>query len=321
MVLDRYGPPEVLRARDVEKPVPGDGELLVEVRAASVNALDWHFLRGAPFLVRLRFGLLRPRVRILGHDFAGRVEAVGRDVTRFAPGDEVFGGLGFGLGAFAEYARVAQGGLVAHKPAGLSFEEAGAVAAAATTALRALRDAGQLQPGQRVLVNGAAGGVGTFSVQIARALGAEVTGVCSTRNLELVRSLGAGRVVDYTAEDVTTGGGAYDLVLDNVGNLSVPDLLRLLAPRGTAVVVGFTSMGHMLARAVLAPMVSRAGGKRVVGASTASPGQEDLLVLRELLDAGAVRAIIDRRHPLEDLAEAIRYVETGHARAKVVVTM
>jgi NADPH:quinone reductase-like Zn-dependent oxidoreductase len=232
MVFRAYGPPDFLHLEEVEKPVPKDNELLVKVRAASVNALDWHFLRGKPFLVRLQFGFVRPKVRILGYDIAGRVEAIGKKVTQFAPGNEVFGGLGFVLGGFAEYACIAEDGLVALKPSGVTFEQAAAVPAAALTALRAIRDKGRIHAGQKVLINGAAGGVGTFSVQIAKAFDTEVTGVCSLRNLDLIRSIGADRVVDYSKEDFTRNGQTYDIVVDNVGNRSVTDLKRILILQG-----------------------------------------------------------------------------------------
>jgi len=321
MVFRRYGGPDVLRLEEVGKPVPGDNEILVRIQAASVNALDWHFLRGKPFLVRLQYGFLKPKTRILGYDIAGRVEAVGEKVSRFKPGDEVFGGLGFGLGGFAEYACVAEDGFVALKPAGTSFEEAATVPAAAVAALQGLRGRGNIQAGQKVLINGAAGGVGTFSVQIAKSFDTVVTGVCSARNLELVRSIGADSVIDYTREDFTRNSRTYDLVIDNVGNRTVPDLMRTLNPGGTCVIVGFTSMSRMLLQTITAPLVSKKGGKRVLSASSEDPNREDILFLRELLETRRIIPAIDRRYPLDQLAEAIRYVETGHARAKVVITI
>jgi NADPH:quinone reductase-like Zn-dependent oxidoreductase len=321
MISGKYGPPDVLHLEEVEKPIPKDDELLIKVQAASVNALDWHFLRGRPFLVRLQYGLFRPKARILGYDIAGRVEAIGRSVTQFKPGDEVFAGLGFSLGGFAEYACMAENGFVALKPSGTTFEEAAAVPAAAVTALRALRDRGHIQPGQKVLINGAAGGLGTFSVQIAKSFDTDVTGVCSSRNLELVRSMGADRVIDYAKENFTRNGQTYDLVLDNVGNRSVPDLLRILNPKGTCVIAGFTSIGRMLMQSLLAWGVSKASGRRIVSASSEKPKKEDILFLRGLLESRKVVPAIDRRYPLERLAEAIGYVETGHARAKVVISM
>jgi NADPH:quinone reductase-like Zn-dependent oxidoreductase len=321
IVRTKYGPPEVLQPKEVEKPVPKDNELLVKVHAASVNALDWHMLRGKPVLVRLRFGLFRPKNRILGYDIAGRVEAVGKKVTQFKPGDEVFGGLGFGLGGFAEYACIAEDGFVALKPSGTTFEEAAAVPAAAFTALKGLRDKGHIQSGQKVLINGAAGGVGTFSVQIAKSFDTEVTGVCSSRNLELVRSIGADKVIDYTKEDFTRNGQTYDLVLDNVGNRSVSDLVRTLNATGTCVIVGFTSIGHMLMQSILAWRVFHATGRRILSASSEKPKREDIQFLKGLLESRKVVPTIDRRYPLQRLAEAMGYVETGHARAKVVITI
>ena len=226
MVCRRYGPPEVLHMEPRERPVPAHNEVLVRVRASSVNAIDWHFLTGKPFLVRLQYGLLRPRNAVLGYDFAGLVEEVGSQVTRFGRGDEVFGGVGLGLGAFAEYVCIREDAFIATKPATTSFEQAAAVPGAGVAALLGLRERGHVRSGQRVLVNGASGGVGTFAVQIARALGAEVTGVCSTRNADMVRSLGADRVIDYTRQDFTRNGGSYDLLLDNVGNRTAAALLR-----------------------------------------------------------------------------------------------
>ncbi len=321
MIFRNYGPPDVLHVEEVETPIPKDNELLVKVQAASVNALDWHFLRGTPFLVRMQYGFYRPKTRILGYDIAGRVEAVGKNVTRFKQGDEVFAGLGFRLGGFAEYACTAEDGCVTLKPAGTTFAEAAAVPAAAVTALKGLRDTGHIQPGQKILINGAAGGVGTFSVQIAKSFDTEVTGVCSSRNLELVRSIGADKVVDYTKEDFTRGGQTYDLVLDNVGNLSVSDFMRTLKPTGTGVIVGFISIGHMLVQSILARGVSKATGRKILSSSSEKPNTENIQFLKGLLESGKVVPTIDRQYSLEQLAEAIGYVETGHARAKVVITM
>jgi NADPH:quinone reductase-like Zn-dependent oxidoreductase len=321
MVFRKYGPPDVLHLEEVEKPIQKDNELLIKVQAASVNALDWHFLRGKPFLVRLQYGFFKPKTRILGYDIAGRLEAVGKNVNQFRPGDEVFAGLGFSLGGFAEYACIAEDGFVALKPSGTTFEQAAAVPAAAVTALKGLRDKGHIQSGQKVLINGAAGGVGTFSVQIAKSFDTEVTGICSSRNLELVRSIGADKVIDYTKEDFTRNDQTYDLVLDNVGNRSVSDLVRTLNPTGTCVMVGFTSIGRMLMQSIQAPRVSKASGRKILSASSAKPNREDIQFLKGLLESRKVVPTIDRQYPLEQLAEAIGYVETGHARAKVVITM
>lgn len=321
MILSKYGPPDILHLEEVEKPVPKDNELLVKVQAASVNALDWHFLRGKPFLVRLQFGFFSPKVRILGYDIAGRVEAIGKNVIQFKPGDEVFGGLGFVLGGFAEYACIAEDGFVALKPSGTTFEQAAAVPVAAYTALKGLRDTGHIQSGQKVLINGAAGGVGTFSVQIAKSFDTEVTGVCSSQNLELVRSIGADKVIDYTKEDFTRNGQTYDLVLDNVGNRSASDLLRTLKPTGTCVMVGFTSIGRMLMNSIQASRLSKAAGRKILSASSEKPNKENIQFLKGLLESRKVVLTIDRQYPLDQLAEAIGYVETGHARAKVVITI
>jgi len=320
----RYGPPEVLELRDVDMPAVGDGDVLVRVKAASVNPLDWHFMRGAPYLVRLMAGLSRPKPSqtMLGADMAGSVEAVGKSVTGFSPGDEVFGGLEE-RGTLAEYISVPVGAVVLEKPAGLTFEQAAAVPVAAFTALQALRDKGRVRPGQKVLVNGASGGVGTFAVQIAKALGAEVTGVCSTANVELVASIGADQVVDYTREDFTTARGRYDLLIDIAGNRSLAETRRVLVPKGVLVVVGGPNKGRWIGpfgRTVTMLVQSPAVSQRTVS-FLAHQNRDDLAVLRELLDAGRVTPVIDRTYRLNEVAEAIRYLETGHARGKVVITV
>jgi len=312
-IYERYGPPETLRMAEVDKPVPKVDEVLVKVLAASVNAADWHVLRGKPLFSRATLGLLRPKHQILGGDVAGRVEAVGGGVTRFKPGDEVYANLlDHGCGGFAEYVSVPVA-VMSLKPASLSFEEAAAVPMAATTALQGLGHHGELRPGQRVLINGATGGVGSFAVQIAKASGAEVTGVTSTPNLDLVRSLGADHVLDYTATDFTRGGGRYDLILDTVGNRSVPDLKRALAPGGRAAVTGFTSVARLLG-------VSLRGGKKIAQVQ-AHVTTRDLELLSELIEAGKLRPQIDRRYRFADIPAAIAYLEQGRARAKVVVEM
>ena len=318
MLHRRYGPPDVLELREVEPPAVAHDEVLVRVHAASVNPVDWHGVTGTPLLVRLRSGLRSPRDQRVGLDFAGTVDAIGANVERFRPGDEVFGGS---LGAFAEYVCAAASRAVALKPARLTFEQAAAVPVAALTALQGLRDKGGLRPGQKVLVNGASGGVGTFAVQLAKALGAEVTGVCSTGNVELVRSLGAGEVFDYTREDFTLSGKRYDLLLDVAGGRSWSECRRVLAPEGTVVVVGgpktnrlFGPLGH-LARMRLA---SVRGSRRVVPFLTKMNG-DDLVTLAGLLEAGAVTPVLDRTYPLGEIREAFRYLGEGHARGKVVV--
>jgi NADPH:quinone reductase-like Zn-dependent oxidoreductase len=309
-VYEKYGPPETLRLAEVDKPAPDADHVLVKVRAASVNAADWHLLRGKPLFSRATLGLLRPRRQVLGVDIAGQVEAVGSGVTRFRPGDEVYANLlDHGYGGFAEYVS-APVDVMSLKPPSLSFEEAAAVPMAAATALQGLRRHGELQPGQRVLINGASGGVGTFAVQLAKAYGAEVTAVTSTRNLELVRSLGADHVLDYTTTDALGGGQRYDLILDTVGNRSVPDLKRALAQGGKAAVTGFTSVAKLLA-------VSLRGGKDIAQVQ-AHVTTRDLELLSELIEAGKVRPQIDRRYRFTEIPAAIAYLEQGRARAKVV---
>jgi NADPH:quinone reductase-like Zn-dependent oxidoreductase len=315
----RYGPPEELRLEEVDEPVAGDGEVLVRVRAASVNPRDWHFLRGLPYVVR-PFGLRRPPDGLLGSDLAGQVEAVGAGVTRFRPGDEVYGFVH--AGAFAERARVPEK-VLGPKPANLSFEQAAAVPLAGLTALQGLRDQGRVRPGRRVLVIGASGGVGTFAVQLGRWLGAHVTGVCSTRNLELVRSLGADQVVDYTREDVVGSGRSYDVAFQLAGTGSPSELRRALTPRGILVQSSGESDGRWvgpLGRVVKAALLSPFVGQRL-GTFEAKASGEDLRVLAGLVEAGTVTPVIDRTYPLIEVPEAIRYLEEGHARGKVVVTV
>src|SRR5919109_334154 len=307
-VYEKYGPPETLRMAEVEKPAPDADDALVKVLAVSVNPADWHSMRGKPLFSRLTLGLVRPKHKVLGVDIAGEVEAVGSGVTRFTPGDEVYANLlDHGYGGFAEYVSVPVD-VVYLKPSNLSFEEAAAVPMAAVTALQGLRRHGEIQPGQRVLVNGASGGVGSFAVQIAKSYGAEVTGVTSTGNTDLVRSLGADHVVDYTTTDFTRGG-RYDLILDTVGNRSVADLRRALAEGGRAAVTGFTSMGKLMG-------VSLRGGKDVAQVS-AHVATKDLEQLSELIEAGKVRPVIDRRYPFDEIPAAIAYLERGHARGEV----
>jgi NADPH:quinone reductase-like Zn-dependent oxidoreductase len=312
-IYQKYGPPETLRMAEVDKPAPNADEVLVKVLAVSVNAADWHVLRGKPLFSRATLGLLRPKHQILGVDVAGQVEAVGSDVTRFKPGDEVYANLlDHGYGGFAEYVSVPVA-VMSLKPANLSFEEAAAVPMAAVTALQGLRRHGDLQPTQRILINGATGGVGSFAVQIAKASGAEVTAVTSTRNLDLVRSLGADHLVDYTTTDFARGGRRYDRILDTVGNRSVPDLRRALAEGGKAAVTGFTSVARLLG-------VSLRGGKDVAQVQ-AHVTTGDLELLSELIEAGKVRPQIDRRYPFAEIPAAIAYLEQGRARAKVVVAV
>jgi NADPH:quinone reductase-like Zn-dependent oxidoreductase len=313
LIYERYGPPENLRMAELDKPAPNDDEVLVKVLAASVNAADWHVMRGKPLFSRATLGLLRPKHKIFGVDVAGQVEAVGGDVTRFQPGDDVYANLlDHGYGGFAEYVAVPVD-VMAPKPANLSFEEAAAVPMAAVTALQGLRHHGDLQPTQKVLINGAAGGVGSFAVQIAKAYGPEVTAVTSTGNLDLARSLGADHIVDYTATDFAASGQRYDLILDTVGNRSVPDLRKALAAGGKAAVTGFTSVRRLLG-------VSLRGGKDIAQVQ-AHATTRDLEMLSELIEAGQLRPQIDRRYPFADIPKAIAYLEQGHAKAKVVVAM
>jgi NADPH:quinone reductase-like Zn-dependent oxidoreductase len=310
-ISEKYGPPELLRMAEVEKPVPAADEALVRVLAVSVNPADWRSMRAKPFFSRAALGLLRPKHRIPGGDIAGRVEAVGGDVTQFKPGDEVYANLlDHGLGGFAEYVSVPVE-VMSLKPANLSFEEAAAVPMAAVTALQGLRYHGEIQAGQRVLINGASGGIGTFAVQIAKSYGSEVTGVTSTRNIELVGSLGADFVIDYTTTDFFHSGRRYDLILDTIGNLSVRDLRRALAEGGKAAVVGFTSLAKLVS-------VSLRGGKDIAQVS-ARVATTDLELLANLIEAGTVRPQIDRRYPFAEIPAAITYLEQGHARGKVVV--
>ena len=315
IVYHNYGSPDVLGLEEIERPAVKDDEILVRVRAASVNPIDGHKLRGTPFMVRIFAGLLKPKHKILGADVAGRVEAIGRNVKRFQRGDEVFG-LSLDPGAFAEYLCVPEDEVVL-KPASMTFEDAAALPSTALTALQGLRDKGQIQPGQKVLINGASGGMGTFAVQIAKSFGADVTGVCSTKNLDMVRSIGADRVIDYTQEDFTQNGERYDLIFDTVGNRSVSDCKRALSPKGIYVdVVAVYSPVRMLQ--VL--WASMTGSKKMVFFVT-SPNQKDLVVLQELLESGKVTPVIDRRYTLIEVPEAIGYVEEGHARGKVLITV
>jgi NADPH:quinone reductase-like Zn-dependent oxidoreductase len=318
-VYTRYGPPDVVQITDVEKPVPKDDEVLIKVRAASVNPLDWHFMRGEPYFVRILAGLRKPKITRLGVDLAGQVEAVGRNVTQFKPGDEVFGTC---RGAFAEYLCTSESALVM-KPDNVTFEQAASVPIAAFTALQGLRDKGQIQPAQKILINGAAGGVGTFAVQIAKSFGADVTGVCSTRNVDMVRSIGADRVIDYTQQDFTKSGQRYDLIFDCIGNHSLLACRRVLTPKGIYIAVGGPSGRWMigpLASAITAPVLSRFVSQNFV-TFIAKLSKKDLTIMHELMKTGKVTPVIDRSYSLSEVPEAIRYLEGGHARGKVVITL
>jgi NADPH:quinone reductase-like Zn-dependent oxidoreductase len=320
IVYTKYGPLDVLKLEEIQKPTPGDNEVLVKVHASSVNYNNPAQVRGKPFLARLSFGILKPKHTIPGSDIAGQVEAVGRNAKQFLPGDEVFGDLSTcGFGAYAEYVCVPEK-LLALKPANLTFEEAAAVPqAAAYVALQALRDKGEIQPGQKVLIYGASGGIGTFAVQIAKAFGAEVTAVCSTRNLDMVRLIGADYVIDYTKEDFTKNGQRYDLILATAGYRSIFDYKRALSPKGRYVATG-GSLTQIFQAMLLGPWISMTGTKKM-GNLLARPNQKDLVVMKELLAAGKIKPVIDRRYTLSEVAKALRYYSEGHARGKVVITV
>jgi NADPH:quinone reductase-like Zn-dependent oxidoreductase len=318
IVYERYGPPDVLQLKEVKKPTPKDNEVLIKVHAASINSWDWELLRGKPFVNRLLFGLLKPKIKILGADIAGRVEAVGRNVKQFQPDDEVFGDLcECGWGGFAEYV-CARENTLALKPASMTFEEVAAVPQAAAMALQGLRDKGQIQPGQKVLINGAGGGVGTFAVQIAKSFGAEVTGVDSTKKLDMLRSIGADQVIDYTQEDFTKSGQRYDLILDVAAYHSIFDYKRALSPKGIYVMVGGSS-ARIFQAIFLGPLISMTGSKKL-GILAHKPNK-GLDFMKELFEAGKVVSVIDRRYPLSEVPEALRYFGKGHAKGKVVITV
>jgi NADPH:quinone reductase-like Zn-dependent oxidoreductase len=323
VVHTEFGPPDVLQIKDIDKPVPKDNEVLVRVRAASINPYDWHMVRGTPFLMRaMMAGLRKPKDPRVGIDCAGTVETVGKDVTQFKPGDNVFGGKS---GSLAEYLGVPADGGIALKPPRLTFEQAAAVQVAGCTALQALRDSGKVQPGQKVLINGASGGVGTFAVQIAKSFGAQVTGVCSTRNIELVRSLGANQVIDYTKEDFTNSSERYDMILDNVGTQPLSRFRRILKPKGVYVMIGaggpndgglIGPMGRLMQAMLMTPFISQK-----MGMMMAKVSQNDLKALADLMQSGKVTPVIDRTYPLDDIREAMRYLETGRARGKVIISI
>ena len=319
IVYHRYGGPEVLELQELERPVPGDGEVLIKVRAASVNPLDRHSMRGEPLAVRIMMGVPVPKVTRLGVDVAGVVEAIGRNVTQLKAGDEVFGS-NENAGSFAEYLCAPETAVIV-KPRNITFEQAAAVTVGGVTALQSLRDKGQIRAGDKVLINGAAGGVGTFAVQIAKAFGAHVTGVCSTRNVEMVRSIGADHVVDYTRDDFTKSAQPYALIVDAIGNRSLRSIRRVLAPSGRYVILGGPN-GRWIGP--LGPILKTALSSLVhknLFVLMAKTNRDDLIVLRELIDAGKVMPVIDRTYRLEEVGEAIAYLETGHARGKVVVTV
>jgi NADPH:quinone reductase-like Zn-dependent oxidoreductase len=322
IVQDRYGGPDVLEFSDIDQPIPNDNQVLVQVQAAGLHRGDWHIMTGLPYLIRLvvpDLGLRKPKVPVRGMDLAGRVEAVGPNVTRFQPGDEVFG---WADGAFAEYT-VAPEDQLAPKPANLSFEQAAAVPTSGFAALQGLRDSGEVQPGQQVLIIGAAGAVGLFAVQLAKTFGAQVTGVASTSQLELVRSVGADEVIDYTRDDVTDGTRRWDLILDTAGHRSLSQLRRALTSTGTLVIVGSEGRGRWLGgfdRSLRAPLLARLVGQRLRMLAS-KPSQQDLQSLRELLEAGKLTPVIDRTYPLGDVPEAMRQLVEGHTLGKLVITV
>lgn len=312
-----------LKLADIEKPVPADDQILVRVHAASINPYDWHFIEGTPYAMRaMGVGLRKPKNTRLGVDFAGTVEAMGKNVTNFKPGDDVFGGK---TGALAEYVCPRAAGSVALKPAGLTFEQAASLNIAGITALQAVRDKGKVQSGQKVLINGASGGVGTFAVQLAKSYGADVTGVCSTRNIELVQSLGADHVIDYTKDDFTKGGERYDVLIDNVGNRSLSECRSILQPNGIYVLIGGGGVNEQgflggLAKALDAAVYSKFV-KQKMGMMMADTNQKDLALLADMVQSGKLKTVIDRTYKLADTPEAVRYLEEGHARGKVVITV
>jgi NADPH:quinone reductase-like Zn-dependent oxidoreductase len=319
IVYNKYGPPDVLELTEVEKPIPEDNQVLVKIHAASVNYGNLVLLKGEPYLARLAFGLLKPKYPIPGGDIAGKIEAVGKDVKQFQPGDDVFGDLsGCGWGGFAEYVAVPENSL-ALKPSNLSFEEAAAVPMAGVTALQGLRDKGKIQSGQKVLINGASGGVGTFAVQIAKSFGAEVTGVCSTRNLDILKSIGADHAIDYKKEKFIQKDQSYDLILGVNGHQPISDYKRALSPNGIFVHVG-GSGAQMFQAMVLGPWISMTGSKKM-GSFLQRANQKDLVLMKELLEAGKVKPVIDRRFKLSEVPDALRYFEKGHAQGKVVITI
>jgi len=316
IVQDNYGTEEELTLRTIDKPAIGDGEVLVRVQAASVHVGDWIVMTGSPFVMRLATGLRRPKNRVPGTDLAGIVEAVGKDVRRLRPGDAVFGWC---AGAFAEYARATEDQLI-KKPANLSFDQAAALGVSASTALQLLRDDARVQPGRKVLINGASGGVGSFAVQIAKAFGAEVTGVCSTKNVELVRSIGADHVIDYTRDDFTTGTERYDLILDNVGNHSMARTRRALTPLGTLISNGGGHVDGKLARTLRTLLVSMLV-RQQASPTVKTQNHDDLVALRDLVDGGSIAPVIAGIYPLSRTPEAIGHVAAGHARGTVVITI
>lgn len=318
IIQNKYGSPDVLELARVKKPEPAEDQLLIKVKASSVNALDWHMMRADPFIIRLTAGLLTPKAKTLGADIAGVVEAVGSQISEFKVGDEVFGACG--SGGFAEYVCAREKNIVL-KPANVTFEQAAAVPVAAITALQGLRKAGAILPGQKVMIHGASGGVGTFAVQIAKARGAEVTAVNSTRNIEMVRQIGADHVIDYTQEDFVKNGQRYDLIFGVNGNRSIFDYKEALAPRGNFVLAGGSGYRQMLQTMLLGKWLSEENGRQIMSMGIAQIVKEDLLILKEMLESGQIKPVIDKCYPLPEAADAVRYVEDVHAKGKVVISV
>lgn len=320
VVYAEYGSPDALKLEEIEKPTPKDNEVLVKIHAASVNAADWYFLKGEPFLVRLSSGLFGPKNKILGFDIAGRVEAVGKNASQFKPGDEVFGDIsGCGGGGFAEYVAVPESAL-ALKPVNLTFEEAAAVPMAGVTALQGIRDHGQLTPGQKVLINGASGGVGTFAVQIAKSFGAEVTAVCSTVKMDMARAIGADHVIDYTKEDFTQNGKRYDLILGVNGHHSLSGYKRALTRGGRYICVG-GKMTQIFGAMLFGPLMSMTGNKTLKGMGPAQPNQKDLQAMKRLAEGGTVVPVVEKRYSLTEVPEALRHLGRGRAMGKIVINI
>lgn len=319
IVQYKYGSPDVLQLATIEKPSPKENEVLIKVHAAALNAADWHLMRASPFLVRFMFGLFKPSFRILGGDVAGVVEAVGSNVTYFKPGDEVFGPtFSSGFGSFAEYVSVKEDSL-AHKPANVSFKEASAVSLAGVTALQALRDKGRIRKGHKVLINGASGGVGTFTIQLAKYFGAEVTAVCSPSKIDMVRSLGADHIIDYTKEDFTKSATCYDLIIAANGYHPISAYKKVLSPEGIYVMVG--GAGWQMFQAVALGSLMSIGSKKKLCNLDAEMNQEDILFLRKLLELGAIKPVLDREYKLHELPDAMRYLEEGHAKGKIIIAV
>jgi len=316
IIQTTYGSADVLQLKEISRPVPADNEVLVKIHAAAVNPLDWHFMRARPFPMRLISGILKPKNKILGADIAGQVEAVGNNVKQFQPGDKVYGDI-FN-GGFAEYVCVAEEKLVL-KPDNISFEETAAVPIAGLTALQCLRNQGQIRAGQKVLINGASGGVGTFAVQLAKFFEADVTAVCSTGNVDMVHSIGADQVIDYKKEDFTLTGQKYDLILDNVGNRSLNEIKRIIGPEGIYLLNGYSPA--LMLRLMIRSGKSKGGGQTLRSADVQKANQDDLGFLKDLLKAGKIKPVIDKVYPLKEVADAVRYLEDGHARGKVVISV